>query len=363
MKKNILVLLVIVFCVNVFIAKGQVIITHEALPQPGDTFALRFDANPSVLIGSPSVASQHWDFTTLAEDSMKFATYGITSSLPFASAFPTSNLYTYGPSALYGGPGTPINFIQWGWMMFNTSIEGMSVIGYRIGEVPNVIEAHHDTPLMLAKTPFTINDSYSQNSKWSVTYNRVQGVGDIDTTYTSYISSNLFCDAWGTISTPTESNVNVVRLNEYRVSVDSVFATTNNGTMVVWKSLFARDTVNNYQYYSPTKHHAIATVYCNPDNSIKAAEYLYYSDLFNNISEDFKVKNLKLSPNPTRDILNVDLKCNNATVFIMSQQGVLVKSASGFSTKSIDVKDLAAGMYLIVIRCGSVNYNGKFIKE
>ncbi len=241
MKKNILVLLVIIFSVNVFIAKGQVIITHEALPQPGDTFALRFDANPSVLIGSPSVASQYWDFTTLAEDSMKFATYGLTSTLPFASAFPTSNLYTYGPSALYGGPGTPMNYIQWGWMMFNTSTEGMSVEGYRMGEVPNAIEDHHDVSLMLAKTPFTINDSYSQNSKWTVTCNRVQGVGDIDTIYTSYISSNLFCDAWGTISTPTESNVNVVRLKEFRISVDSVFATTNNGTgnIVVWKSVFA----------------------------------------------------------------------------------------------------------------------------
>jgi len=365
MKRILTVLVVLVFAFNSFIADSQVIITSEALPQPGDTFALRYDVNPSIQIGSPSVASQHWDFTTLTEDSMKFATYGMTSTLPFASAFSTSNLYTYGPSVMYGGPGTPMNYVQWGWMMFNTSLEGMSVIGYRMGEGTTAIEAHHNEPLMLAKTPFTINDSYTQNSSWSVTYNRVQGVGDIDTVYTSYISSTLFCDAWGTISTPIESNVGVVRLKEYRVSVDSVFATTNNGTgnIVVWKSVFARDTVNNYQFYSPTKRHAIATVYCNTDNSIKSAEYLYYSDLYDNIAEEVEVKELMLSPNPTKDVLKIDMQCNNAKVFIMSQQGALVKSFSNFSSENIDVKDLAAGLYLIVVQCGSINYSGKFVKE
>ena len=365
MKKNLTFLCVLVFSFYVFTANSQVVITHEALPQPGDTFALRYDANPSILIGSPSSTTQHWDFTSLTEDSVKFATYGITNTLPFASAFPTSNLYTYGPSIMYGGPGTPMNYVQWGWMMFNTSTEGMSVIGYRMGASPSVTEAHHDVPLMLVKTPFTLNDTYSQDSKWSVTYNRVQAPGDIDTVYTSYISSTLLCDAWGTLSTPIESNVDVVRLKEHRISVDSVFAVTNYGAgeIVVWKSVFARDTVNNYQFYSPSKRHAIATVYCNPNNSIKSAEYLYYSDLHNNIAEEVHVKELLLSPNPTKDMLRINLQCNNSSVFIMSQQGALAKSVTNFSAESIDVRDLASGMYMIVVRCGSVSYNGKFIKE
>jgi hypothetical protein len=361
MKKILSIFVVLILSLNVFVSKAQVTITHEALPQPGDTFALRYDYIPSISIGSPSASSQHWDFSTLVEDTLKFATYGITSTLPFASAFPTSNLYTYGPSIMYGGPGTPMNYIQWGWMMFNTSVNGMSVIGYRTGETPNVTEAHHDVPLMLVKTPFTLNDSYSQNSQWSVTYNRVQGTGDIDTVYTSYITSSLLCDAWGTINTPIETNVDVVRLKEYRVSVDSVYAMMNGS--VVWKSVFARDTVNNYQFYSPTKRHAIATVYCEPNNTINAAEFLYYSDLYNNVAEEIEVKQLMLSPNPTREFLNIDLPCQNASVFIMSQQGKLMKSVANFSTGAIDVKDLASGMYLIVVRCGAVNYNGKFIKE
>ncbi len=343
----------------------QVIITSEALPQPGDTFALRYDVNPSIQLGAASTNSQHWDFSSLAEDSLKFATYGISNLLPFASSFPNSNLYTYGPSIMYGGPGTPINYVQWGWMMFNTSSEGMSVIGYRVGEGTDVTEAHHDVPLMLAKTPFTINDFYSQTSKWSVVYNRVQGLGDIDTLYTSYITSSLTCDAWGTLTTPTESNISVVRLKEYRISVDSVFATTNNGSgdVVVWKSLFGRDTVNNYQYYTPNKRHALATVFCKPDNTIKSAQYLYYSDLHTKISEDNSDAQIMLSPNPARDFLNIHTNCTKANVIIYSQQGSIVRNLADFSSNSIDIKDLAKGLYFIILRCNSNEYKGKFIKE
>jgi hypothetical protein len=85
--------------------------------------------------------------------------------------------------------------------------------------------------------------------------------------------------------------------------------------------------------------------------------------LYNNVAEEIEVKQLMLSPNPTREFLNIDLPCQNASVFIMSQQGKLMKSVANFSTGAIDVKDLASGMYLIVVRCGAVNYNGKFIKE
>lgn len=359
MKKGFYVIVLV--WLNVLVLDAQVTISHQSLPLPGDTFALRYDVNPSILIGNPGISSQHWDFTTMAQDSIKFATYGFTSSLAFASQVPTSNLYTYGPSVMYGGPGTPVNSIPWGWMLFNTNNDGMTVIGYRTGDGPNAILALHDVPLMLAKTPFTLNDTYSQNSKWTVNFNRVQGVGDVDTIYTSFISSSLVCDAWGTISIPTESNVDVVRLREYRIAVDSIYAMLNGSQ--IWKTEFKRDTVNNYQYYSPLKHHAIATVYCRPDNSVRAAEYLYYSDIYTDNIETVEVKQLKLSPNPVRDALLMEVETPYTSVIIMTPQGQIVKAISNFSTGEIDVSNFSSGLYLIVAKCGSVNFTGKFIKE
>jgi hypothetical protein len=336
---------------------AQVTITYQALPQPGDTFALRYDYMPTLSLGSPSQTAQHWDFTMLMEDTLKYATYGITSQLPFASEFPNSNLYTYGPSALYGGPGTPINMIQWGWMMFRTNTDGMDVIGYRVGQSPNVIQAQHNVPLKLVKTPFTLDSNYSQNSQWSVLYNR--NPADIDTLYTSYISSTLTCDAWGTISTPIETNVDVVRIHEQRVSVDSVYAMLGN--VVYTKLLFRRDTVINYQYYSPTKRHAISTVYCNPNNSIKAAEYLYYSDLYNGVST-IDTKTFKIYPNPVKNVIKIESEDQNSFASIYQSDGRLVKKCVVVSG-NIDVSDLTSGIYLLIINSGNQSYKSKFVKE
>lgn len=121
------------------LTNAQLTITYESLPQPGDTFAMRYTDNPILNIGTPQSSIQHFDFTNLENDSMKFATYGITANLSFAAEYPESNLYTWGPSALYGGPGSPVPGVGWGWMFFRTDEEGMSVVGYRTGESPNIV--------------------------------------------------------------------------------------------------------------------------------------------------------------------------------------------------------------------------------
>ena len=103
MKKLIPVLLMFIS----FSSQAQITILQDDLPQPGDTFMLYVDKTPTVSLGNASSSSQVWNYSTLGNDSTKYAPYGITANLPFASSFPTSNTYTYGPAILYGGPGSP----------------------------------------------------------------------------------------------------------------------------------------------------------------------------------------------------------------------------------------------------------------
>lgn len=333
---------------------AQLSITHESLPQPGDTFAMRYTHNPVLNIGTPQSSVQHFDFTNLENDSMKFASYGITANLPFAAEYPESNLYTWGPSALYGGPGSPVPGVGWGWMFFNTNEEGMSVVGYRTGEAPNIVTAMQTPSLFLMKTPFTYDNIHSQSSQWSVLMN--ENPSDVDTVYTSFASTNILCDAWGTLSTPLEQNLDVIRVREYTVSVDSIYG--KMGSTIVWKSEFRRDTVLNYLFYTPSKRHPIASVFCRPDESLIGAEYLWYSDLHTSISF-FDKNKIKCYPNPADTYVFIEGISLNSNYDIFDLQGKIVLKGTSNEFAKIDVSGLKSGVYFI--SCS--NSNESFVKK
>lgn len=326
---------------------AQIIITSTSLPQPGDTFALKYMNNPVINIGTPLPTSQTWDFTMLENDSMKYATYGITANLPFASEYPQSNLYTWGPSVMYGGPGTPLPGVGWGWMLFRTDVNGMDVIGYRQGNPPDVLSSIQTPPLKLMKTPCGYDTTFSQNSQWEISFNA--NPSNVDTTYISYVSKNIVCDAWGTLSTPIEQNIEVIRIHEYQISVDSVFGKMNGIT--VYKMELKRDTANNYLFYTPTKRHPIVTVWCRPNGDIYAAEYLFYSRLYNSIDESNLNDIKKIFPNPA--INNFTIETFGSSVLNLeaySLDGKQIYNGKIPQNGIINCESWNEGIYFLIIR-------------
>lgn len=349
------------FCTFLFIigsVSAQITVTSVALPQPGDTFVMRYDINPSINIGTPWTADQTWDFSMLENDSLKYATYGFTSSLPFAAEYPQSNLYTWGPSVMYGGPGTPLPGTGWGWMLFRTDVNGMDVIGYRQGDAPNVLAALQTPPLKLMKTPCAYDTVFNQTSQWSIEFNAVPT--NADTLYVSSVSKTLECDAWGTLSTPIEQNVEVLRIHEYQVSVDSVFGKMNG--IVVYKMELRRDTANNYLFYSTTKRHPIASVWCRPNGDIYAAEYLFYSDLYNNITENTNNQNSIIYPNPAINQFKIDSHfSNNAMIEVINIQGKIVFSGNIPQDGILNCESWDSGIYFLLIRDSNKTQTKKLI--
>ncbi len=355
MKKKFTFLFLFTF---VLFSNAQITITHQSLPQPGDTFAMRYSHYPVINIGTPLSTSQHFDFSDLENDSLKFATYGITSQLPFANEYPESNLYTWGPSVLYGGPGTPVPGVAWGWMLFKTDVDGMSVVGYRTGDAPNILTANQTPPLVLMKTPFTYGNSHTQNSHWSVYLD--SNPADVDTIYTSFANSNLLCDAWGTITTPTDQNMDVIRIREYKISVDSIYGKI--GSMIVWKTELRRDTVLNYQFYSPSKRHPIVTIFCQPDETVYGVQYLWYSDLYNSIESNIE-KSINCFPNPVQNYIYIEGSSLHSYYEIIDLQGKTVLHGQLAISNIIDLSSLKSGIYFLSIRNSSEKYLKKIIKN
>ncbi|MGI6321472.1 MAG: T9SS type A sorting domain-containing protein [Bacteroidales bacterium] len=352
--KKVFIYTVIAFCT--FTVKAQFTLNHTDLPQPGDTFALRYSHTPDINFGSPSSEAQHFDFSDLEFDSLKFATYGITSEMDFADEFPESNLFTYGPSVMYGGPGSTVPTLGWGWMLFRTDEDGMDIIGYRMENSPQDIIIKENPPLKLIKTPCTYGDIFSPTSHWTQEFSEV--ASDPDTVYKSHKQVSLNCDAWGTISTPIDENLEVIRINEFKITVDSIYAKVAGN--IVWKGEFKRDTSNTYMFFATEKRHPVVTVFCKHDNSIIGAEYLYYSKLYNAIEKN-NSHNIKIFPNPANKQIWIE-NGHNSQYEIYDLEGKIVLLGK-MDSDIIDISRLKTGFYLIKLAKGQNRYSASFIKQ
>ncbi|MCO5258775.1 MAG: T9SS type A sorting domain-containing protein [Crocinitomicaceae bacterium] len=327
-----------------FNSEAQVTITHTSLPQPGDTFAMHYDANPTINYGIASPSSQHFDFTQLQTTTDKYAAYGITANLPFASEYPQSNLYTYGPSVLYGGPGASVPSGN-GWMLFRTDVNGMDVIGYRTDNGGNDISTLENPPRMLMRTPCTLGLHETQDAVWTYTFDVVPT--NADTIYKSFSHTEITCDAWGTLSTPIDNNINVVRVHKNTLVVDSAYAVV--GGTVYWKGEIQRVLTNNYDFYTPDKRHPIATVFCDAVGTIQGAEYLYYSDLYAE-TEGVETDDFSIYPNPTSDFVYIDFNYSLAQYELYNLNGRKIHQGEVAKNVPIDFSSYEKGIYILILQ-------------
>jgi hypothetical protein len=91
MKRFFLLLGLAVLSFSVF---SQVVIEESDIMQPGDTFLIYVDLNPSIIVDLMPGGDQGWDFSGLQNDQSNFACYAPSNDLEFIDEFPLSEFYT-----------------------------------------------------------------------------------------------------------------------------------------------------------------------------------------------------------------------------------------------------------------------------
>lgn len=103
------------------------------------------------------------------------------------------------------------------------------------------------------------------------------------------------------------------------------------------------------------------TYYGNENSS-----YFRNNNLITNVMHIFSIHEMKLFPNPSKDIITIELGKNiqNNTVQIFTAQGKLVWNRNNYFNKNIDVSMLSAGDYIIKVNDlnGNEFYFSKFTK-
>ncbi len=361
LSKKIMRNIFFLFCAVFFASalEAQITITSADLPRLGDTYITNTDttANSVTVVsnGLPSASFQSWNFSSLTSDYLSDPTYGATSWTSYAAAFPASNLYTYGPAALYssfcGAAPVGTQGMNKGYMFWQEDNTGFRIVGFRSDSGTYANRNITENPMeLLIGTPATYGTVFTNTGRWELPMN-LQPL-DVDTFYVNRVVKTLTCDAWGSIQTPNQTYPSVLRIHEHMIRYDSAYARI--GTTLVYAMELKRDTLNNYMYIANNVHYPVCIVHADVHDVNKSIEY-YYTVLASIPEHSTFSNTTNVFPNPVISESTIEISTgfnlDNASICYFDLMGKLTMNKE-ISSRSIQVNsnDFAEGVYFYTIQ-------------
>jgi hypothetical protein len=349
MKKSLLL-----FAVSLSsLAFSQITLNMGDIANIGFSIRQANDTLPTVTPG-PSGASQTWNFTNLNNHYMDTLLFTNPNWTPYGGSFPGSNLcLMFGTSGFYA--------------YLRNNSNSLEILGQAgdFGFGPMVIDLNPDE--LILPYPFTYNGTYNNTSKYSVQFPFPQPPMDsLRVKNTTIKSGNA--DAWGTVTTPLASNVQVLRIREQRISIDSVFAhitfpapswqfMQESRDTTIEYSYWAKNTGNNYGF-------PLVNISTDAQGQVTSANWLQAAPAQTGIEEN-ELSSISTYPNPGVNEIFFDCsKGNFARITLVDATGKEVLAVpAGNKVVKVDVAHLDAGTYFYYAsdREGSVRKAGKIL--
>ncbi len=319
--KKVLFAVCILFTVNLY---AQPTLTHTIVPVIGNTIVT--NSSDTAFSEGPAGANQTWNFSSFTNTGNYSADYVNPSTTAYVDSVPGSNLAANGPGAT---------------VYYNSTNGILELMG--IGTAAYVVI--YSDPSTLYSFPFTFNSSVNDNNAGHYVY----GGGTIYDTRTG--TTQVDGDAYGTVTTPLGTFPNVLRMKTVQNTTDVTSFSTSNST------------VTSYTWYSPAYNNLIAQINYTVGDvggvpySVKSINYGAVTPSaiinINNLNEGLFIANLN-NESYTIQLRNGGT-IQSATVTDMQGKTVIV-SDNNNSTVVIDMKNFAAGIYIVRI----LGNDGKF---
>jgi hypothetical protein len=263
----------------------------------------KYTGNGTGITQGSAGPNQVWDFSTLTTLTLLGTSSSVpVATVPFANSFPTANI-----ASKFTGSGLPDYSLR---TISPTTLELIARSNGSGGYVDLT-----SNPDIYFTFPYTYN----------TLINHIQS-----TPYTSTHSTTY--DAYGTVSTPFGSYTNVIRQKKiYANYTEYDWFITNPGFNIMTVVIFPN---------------------ANPD--------IYFSQITSlSVNENTKANLVMIYPNPTKDVLHIDLQ-KELSGKITDLTG---KTLMNVTTKDIDVSSLVAGIYLLDIVSEDKHFVSKIVKE
>jgi len=284
-----------------------------------------------------SGTGQTWNFASLT-GTPGTGTYSTASSTPYAASFPNANLaFVSGATYAY----------------YNTSASAYQ--GY--GSYTTSATMPYSNPEDILRFPFAHTNTYTD--PFVATF--VSG----GYTFLREGSTTVTADGTGTITTPSGTYTNVLRVHFVQVYTDS---TNIAGTPYIV-------TYNNDQYiwYKEGTHYAIAATYnlVSSAGTFTGGHYLVNTSL--GVEENvLSLNQVNLFPNPASQMVNINYTLENSSevkisIFNIAGQEVytenIVEGFAGENFSEINVSSFVKGTYFVKIQSNESNVTKKLIVE
>jgi hypothetical protein len=285
--------------------------------------------------------NQTWNFANgwMVTDTSVYQ-YVNVSTLPHASSFPNANLGV--------NISSPIGDLE-GFML--SSASGLFLEGFYT-EIPGLVEiSTQNSNTVVVPLPLTYGATfnYAQRTVSVVIYNPLFMTPAEKTTTTEQIS--YICDAWGTLTTPSQT-ANVLRLRSHITgSVDSVFTdATFTGNNFVFDNTTTYPAETEYDYVFLRNGPSAYLMSCSVDiatGTITYNDYLASGTV--SVPELANSVQTMAYPNPANDMLNIRLKGQGVSQFKMfdsSGREAFAYDVNGVDHLSFSTSQFNNGLYV-----------------
>ena len=323
---------------NKGLAQSAITLSSTYLPQAGYSYNMSTDTAsgdmPSITVNAGSSTTQNWNYASVFNNVYGTSTSFVTpAGNPGAASFPNSNL----ASDQGGG----------NWAYFISGSTGLLLDGVdaTIQGSPAIID-FNPNPFQIP-TPFTIGGSVTSNYTATFTIT----VSGQTATVKHRAHRTINADAFGSLTTPTATYSNTLRVKTYETTSDSAFIA--GGTFFVQAQY---DTTTNYSWYQNAQNAIVMSIDQKTSGAATKAQYLQtFTNGINTIKQaDFAAT---LYPNPAGAVTYLNYE--NATSSKVSanlfditgrQVAALINNqqqAEGKQTLTIDATNLPRGLYLV----------------
>ena len=337
MKKVILSLsLVIGFCVA---AMAQITITQSNAPTAGNIAVTYSDTNYIGKTVGNAGANQLWNFSTWTNHTQSIEHFVNPSTLTGFSNFPTANL------GVLQEDGTEV--------YFNSSSTSFNTLGVFVDYTGNA----DFIPLKYNPSDKNITFPSTYNTTFTGTYNFNISIAysspPIDSIrVVSSVAYNSVVDGWGTINTPSHSNVPCLRQKVRKITNNTIYV-----HYIVWiPSQNTVDTTYDYNWWSNSYNTMVARMQTDSAGTVTLANWLglYVPEGVSEVNPK-AVKDLKVFPNPSSSQTTITfspLKMEGE-LEVYNTLGQLVyteKLAKGSFNTEINIENFKNGLYKVILR-------------
>ncbi len=295
---------------------AQPVMTSAALsPNPGEVFYGRMCDTTGITPGA-SGPSAVWNFSGLTTTGGDTLAYDSCAATPYCDSFPGSNLVSYNAGD---------------YMYAVKSTSGITAIGV----ASSLFTMHISGGKDVAYFPLTYLSYHTDTS-----YLAIDGFS-----YQHHQDSMSY-DAYGTLTLPTGTYPNVIRVHQTSIVTDSSFG------FPTWT--VSTTQTETYNWFDSGFHNPLLTITLDSANG-NTVEYFVHGGPLSQKPVIAAAADLKVFPNPATNALNLSFELTDntgASITLTDITGRTVavvpaeQMKNGLNNIVIPVSDLAAGMYI-----------------